>query len=67
MEANLQQQFYCKVLKTADRAGSAGALVLVRVELLNNGRKMNRLIKGSVREGDIIALLECEREHRRSR
>lgn len=67
MEANLQQQFYCKVIKKAERAGSAGALTLVRVELAANGRKINRLIKGPVEEGDVIALLECEREHRKLR
>lgn len=67
MEANLQQQFYGKVVKVAERAGSAGALTLVRIELAATGRKINRFVKGPVEEGTVVALLECEREHRKLR
>ncbi|EQB60381.1 30s ribosomal protein s28e [Vairimorpha apis BRL 01] len=67
MEANLQQQFYGKVTKVSERAGSAGALTLVKLELLDTGRSINRFVKGPIVVGDTVAILECEREHRKLR
>lgn len=56
-----------KVIKRIERSGPGGPITLCQLELLEEKRTLQRAVMGPVREGDLIMLLDCEREHRRGK
>lgn len=59
---------YARVTEIIGKTGSRGGITQVKVVFIKNEtRSLLRNVKGPVRVGDVLALMECEREARRLR
>ena len=71
--ASTEMVKYGEIQKILGRTGSRGNVTQVRVKLIDavderdKGRTIVRNVKGPCKEGDVLALMETEREARRLR
>ena len=65
----MEETYIATVEKIIGRTGSRGAITQVKVSIETGStrRTLHRNVRGPVKEGDKIVLLECEREARRMR
>lgn len=54
--------YYAEVENILEVTGRGGELKICRVRLRHENRCLTRAVTGSVRVGDLITLLDCERE-----
>ena len=66
---NADQTFVATVEKVVGRTGSRGGIIQVKVQIQTpkGQRSLLRNVKGNVKPGDKIVLLEAEREAKRVR
>ncbi|KAH7826973.1 putative ribosomal protein S28e [Monocercomonoides exilis] len=67
MDQPATQIKYATVVKIIGRTGSRGGITQVRCDIQGENRTITRNIMGPVKLGDVITLLESEREARRLR
>jgi small subunit ribosomal protein S28e len=53
-----------KVTQLLSRTGPGGSITYVKVELLDGKRTLTRAVEGPIREGDVLELLESERDQK---
>jgi small subunit ribosomal protein S28e len=62
-----EKVYIAEVLQLCGKSGPGGALTLCQLKLQETNRTLYRAVLGPVREGDLITLLDHEREHRKGR
>nr|7QCA_SCC Chain SCC, eS28 SCC [Spraguea lophii 42_110]7QJH_RCC Chain RCC, eS28 [Spraguea lophii 42_110]7QJH_SCC Chain SCC, eS28 [Spraguea lophii 42_110]8BR3_SCC Chain SCC, eS28 [Spraguea lophii 42_110]8P5D_SCC Chain SCC, eS28 [Spraguea lophii 42_110]8P60_RCC Chain RCC, 40S ribosomal protein S28 [Spraguea lophii 42_110]8P60_SCC Chain SCC, 40S ribosomal protein S28 [Spraguea lophii 42_110] len=62
-----EEVYIGEVLQTLEKTGPGGGLTMCQVQLKDQKRTLYRAIMGPIAVGDLVALLDCEREHRRGR
>ena len=62
-----EETYLAEVVRLGDKTGTGGSIRICQLQLQTNKRILQRAIIGPVREGDILELMECEREVRSRR
>nr|6ZU5_SCC Chain SCC, eS28 [Paranosema locustae] len=61
------QVFLGEVMQLYNKTGPGGSITLCQLKLEDTGRMLHRAVIGPIKIGDVVTLLDCEREHRRGR